>query len=167
MAESGIRLEGDVRRLLHKTRKMAAVDKMGISLTLCEAVRSSTMERFKTTKGPDGKKWPESQRAEEENGITLTDTARLKNSIKSEANESGFAVGTNTIYARTQQLGDKRTITIRAKTPKGLVFKYKGHWVRKKEVTVHPTIPARPFLGIDEADMQEIKATLETAYGEE
>ena len=147
---------------------MAGVDKKRISLTLSEAVRSSTMQRFKTQKGPDGKKWKESERAIEENGVTLTDTARLKNSIRSAAGDTGFAVGTNTIYARTHQFGDSRTITIRAKTPKGLVFKLKdGRWMRKNKVTVHINIPARPFLGFDDADLSEIKGTLEDAFEEE
>lgn len=167
MADFSIRVEGDVKRLIRKTRKMAGIDTKRINLVLSEAVRSSTMQRFKTTKGPDGKKWPESARARDENGVTLTDTGRMKNSIKSEANASGFAVGTNTIYARTQQLGDKRTITIRAKTPRGLVFKIDGHWYRKNKVTVHINIPPRPFLGLDEADMLEIKGTLEDALGED
>lgn len=167
MADFSLRLEGDVKKLLRRTRKMANVDKRAINLALSEAVRSSTMQRFKTSTGPDGKKWKTSKRAEEEDGVTLVKSARLKNSIKSVANDTGFAVGTNTIYAREHQYGDKRTVTIRAKTPKGLVFKIDGHWYRKNKVTVHINIPARPFLGLDDADMREIKGTLEDAFGED
>lgn len=167
MADFSIRLEGDVKRLLRRTRKMAGVDKKRIGVTLAEAVRTSAMQRFKDQKGPDGKKWKESERAQEENGVTLTKSGRLKNSIKSVANDTGFAVGTNTIYGRSHQFGDSRTVTIRAKTPKGLVFKIDGHWYRKNKVTVHINIPARPFLGLDEADMLEIKGTLEDAFKED
>ena len=60
-----------------------------------------------------------------------------------------------------------RKITIRAKTSKGLVFRIDGKWIRKRQVTVKVKIPARPFLGLSEDDMQEIKATLEDALGEE
>lgn len=167
MGDYSIRIEGDTRRLLRKTKKLSEIDRKRINLTLAEAVRDSTLNRFKTTKGPDGRKWPESIRATRESGVTLTDTARLKNSIKDIANESGFAVGTNTIYARTHQLGDSRTITIRAKTPKGLVFQIDGHWYRKNKVTIHAKIPARPFLGLDEDDMKEIKGTLEDVFRED
>lgn len=163
MADFSLRLEGDVKRLLRRTKKISEIDKRGISLALSEAARASTLRRFKDTKGPDGKKWTASKRAEEENGTTLTDTARLKNSIKSVSGDAGFAVGTNTIYAATHQFGDERTITIRAKTSKGLRFKINGHWYRKNKVTVHVNIPARPFLGLSEEDMLEIKGTLEDA----
>lgn len=169
MSDYSIRLEGDVRRLMRRTKKLSDVDKKGVNNALAEAIRTSTKRRFKTTKAPDGEKWEESQRAREENGVTLTDTARLKNSIKSIASTSGFAVGTNTIYARTHQYGEPgRTVTIRAKTTKGLIFLGKdGEWVRKRKVTVHVKIPARPFLGLDEEDMHEIKGTLEDAFEEE
>jgi phage virion morphogenesis protein len=168
MGDYSIRIDGDTRRLLNRTKKLSEIDKKHVNLTLAEAIRTSTKNRFKTTKDPSGKKWEESTRAREENGVTLTETGRLKNSIKSIASESGFAVGTNTIYARTHQLGEKgRTVTIRAKTSKGLVFQVDGKWVRKKKVTVHIKIPARPFLGLDEDDMHEIKGTLEDVFKEE
>jgi len=34
-----------------------------------------------------------------------------------------------------------------------------GRWISKKQVRI--TIPARPFLGLSDEDMQEIKATTE------
>ena len=47
------------------------------------------------------------------------------------------------------------------------MFRIDGKWIRKRQVTVKVKIPARPFLGLSEDDMQEIKATLEDALGEE
>ena len=38
-----------------------------------------------------------------------------------------------------------------------------GQWVMKKQVKVK--IPARPYLGLSEEDMQEIKATVEEFIG--
>ena len=163
-----IRLDGDTRRLMKKLRQLADIDKKGINASIAEAVRGSTVERFRTEKGPDGKKWKKSIRAEQEGGVTLVQTAGLKNSIKSTADASGFAVGTNKIYASTQQLGAKnRRITIRAKTSKGLVFQVDGQWIRKKQVTVRINIPARPFLGLSDEDMEEIKGTLEDYFRED
>ena len=163
-----IRLEGDVRKLMKRMKGFSELDKKGVTAAMAEAVRTSTLERFRTEKDPEGKKWKSSIRAATEGGKTLTDTARMKNSIKGKSDASGFAVGTNTIYASTHQLGEPgRKITIRAKTSKGLVFKIGGKWIRKKEVTVRVKIPARRFLGLSEDDMQEIKGTLEDALRED
>ncbi|MBU5312224.1 phage virion morphogenesis protein [Tissierella carlieri] len=159
-----IRLDGDVRKLMKKLNKLENIDVKGASFTLSEALRTSTRERFKEQKSPDGKSWTKSIRAISEGGTTLTDKAGLKNSIKSTANSSGFAVGTNKVYARTHQFGEKKR-TIKAKTSKGLRFKVDGEWKNKKEVTIK--IPARPFLGISEEDMREIKGTLEDIISEE
>ncbi|WP_347499145.1 phage virion morphogenesis protein [Ruminiclostridium papyrosolvens] len=107
-------------------------------------------------------------RAEQEGGVTLVVSAGLKNSIKSKSDASGFTVGTNKIYAATQQLGAKnRRITIRAKTSKGLVFQMEGRWIRKKQVNVRVNIPARPFLGLSDEDIEEIRGTLEDYFMED
>ncbi|MEF2968354.1 phage virion morphogenesis protein [Paenibacillus sp. M1] len=157
-----IRLEGDVRRLMRRLKQLQEVDIRSVNLALAESLRESTRERFKEQKDPEGKVWKQSIRASKEGGTTLTQSAGLKNSIKSKASMDGFAVGTNKIYARTHQFGEKgREVTIRAKTSKGLVFRIGDRWVRKRQVKVNIKIPARPFLGINEADMLEIKGALE------
>lgn len=163
-----IRLEGDVRKLTKRLRALENVDIRAVGLVLAEALRTSTRERFKEQKDPDGKSWQPSIRASQTGGSTLTDTARLKNSIKSRADLTGFAIGTNLIYARTHQFGEKgREVTIRAKTSKGLIFKIGERWIRKRQVKVKIKIPARPYLGISEEDMLEIKGTLEDVLGAE
>jgi len=160
-----IRLDGDVRRLMKRLSKLENVELRSSSLALAEALRESTRERFKEQKSPEGKSWKTSVRAATEGGSTLTDSAGLKNSIKSHASNSGFAVGTNKVYARTHQFGEEKGRTIRAKNSKGLRFRVGGQWRNKRKVVVK--IPARPFLGIGEEDMQEIKSTLEGLLSEE
>lgn len=156
-----IRIEGDVQRLMKRLKQLQDVDIRSANLVLAEALRTSTRERFKEQKDPEGKAWKQSIRAAQEGGTTLTQSAGLKNSIKSKASMDGFAVGTNKIYARTHQFGEKgRAITIRAKTSRGLVFKIGDRWIRKHQVQVNIQIPARPFLGISEDDMREIKGTM-------
>lgn len=152
-----IRLDGDVRKLMKKLSKLGSIELKEANLVLAETLRTSTRQRFKEQKSPEGKAWKTSIRAEQEGGATLSDTAGLKNSIKSKATQDGFAVGTNKIYARTHQFGEPGRI-IRAKTPKGLRFKVSGNWVNKKKVIV--SIPSRPYLGISEDDMNEIKSTV-------
>ncbi|MCQ4924089.1 phage virion morphogenesis protein [Tissierella carlieri] len=163
-----IRIEGDTRRLIRRMRGLSEVDVRGVNRTLAEAVRTSTRERFKEERSPEGRRWEKSIRASKEGGVTLTKSAAMKNSIKSTADNSGFAVGTNKIYAKTHQFGeDGRKITIKAKTSKGLVFKIGDRWIRKKQVTIKVNIPARPFLGLSEEDLLEIKSTLEDVFEEE
>lgn len=161
---SSIRVEvtGDMRRLLKRLQMLSGLDMKGINNSLAEGLRTSTLERFRTEKDPEGKKWKTSIRAREEGGRTLTKTAKLKTSIHSVSSASGFAVGTNDIRAATLQYGADRTIKPR-RGPM-LRFKVNGKWVSTKQV--HIRIPARPFLGISEDDDREIKKALEDALEE-
>jgi len=159
-----IRLEGDTRRFMNTLKSYSALDKKKINEALGEAMRTSTLTRFKLSKSPSGKRWATSIRAQQEGGKTLIKTAVLRNSIQAESDASGFAVGTNVKYAATHQYGDKGR-TIMASRAKALKFKIGDRWVSKKKVRI--TIPARPFLGLSDDDMQEIKATVEDIIGKE
>ena len=138
MAMYSIRLDGDTRAMLRRIRSFSEIDKQGINAALAEVARESTLERFKQSKGPDGRRW--------------------KTSIRAKSDTSGFALGTNVKYAATHQFGESGR-TIRARKKKALRFQVGGKWVTKKQVRI--TIPARPFLGLSEDDMQEMKATVE------
>ena len=153
-----IRLDGDTRAMLRRIRNFSEIDKQGINAALAEGVRESTLERFKQSKGPDGRRWKTSIRAAQEGGKTLIQSAQLRNSIHAKSDTSGFALGTNVKYAATHQFGEPGR-TIRARKKKALRFQVGGKWVTKKQVRI--TIPARPFLGLSEDDMQEMKATVE------
>lgn len=158
MASYSIRLEGDTDAMLRKIRSFADIDKKGINAALAEGVRESTLQRFKQGKGPDGRRWKASIRASRDGGKTLIQSARLRNSINSKSDATGFVVGTNVIYGATHQFGEPGR-TIRAKKGKNLRFKIGDRWISKKQVTIR--IPARPFLGLSDDDMQEMKATVE------
>lgn len=164
MADYSIRLEGDVAGLFRKMRSYSELDKKALNAALAEGVRESTFERFKQSKDPSGKRWKTSIRAATTGGKTLIDSSQLRNSIKAKSDASGFAVGTNVKHAATHQFGEPGR-TIRAKKAKALRFQVGGRWVTKKQVKV--SIPARPFLGLSEDDMQEIKATVEDFVGRE
>lgn len=153
-----IRLEGDTRAFLRKIRSFSNIDKRRINAALAESVRESTLERFKQGRDPDGKRWKTSIRAAEEGGKTLILSSRLRNSIHSRSDASGFAVGTNVKYAATHQFGEPGRI-IRARRKKALRFRLGGRWISKKQVRIQ--IPARPFLGLSDEDMQEIRDTVE------
>lgn len=152
-----IRLEGDTRRLLRQLKHYSEIDRKKINAALSEEMRSSTLERFKRSKDPTGKRWKTSIRAASEGGKTLIQTAQLRNSIRAKSDASGFAVGTNLAYAATHQFGAERTI--RAKKAKALRFRVNGQWISKQKVRVK--IPARPYLGLSEDDLQELKHSVE------
>lgn len=100
------------------------------------AMVSSTVERFSTSTAPDGTAWKVAQRAEKEGGKTLVDNSVLRNSIGYEASALGVLWGTNDIRGRIHQLGGKTG---------------RGHAVN---------MPARPYLGMSEEDVEEAKAII-------
>jgi phage virion morphogenesis protein len=115
-----------------------------------ELLLTSTDRRFELEITPDGSPWPPSIRAMMSSGKTLTDIGTLRGSMVAEASDTGVAVGSNTIYAAIHQLGG----TIKSKTSKGLRFRIGGNWITKQSVT----IPARPFLGLNDEDATGIEA---------
>lgn len=129
------------------------VSRMSDTLPLMDGIglylESATIERFDREQAPDGSKWKPSHRARAEGGKTLTDSARLKQSITHNASATRVEVGTNVIYAAVHQFGAK----ISAKSKKGLAFTLPGvGLVFAKSVT----IPARPFLGMSAEDETEV-----------
>ncbi len=153
-----IRLQGDTRAMLRRIRYFSEIDRRSINAALAEVVRDSTLERFRQGKEPEGRRWKTSIRAANEGGRTLIKSAQLRNSIHARSDASGFAVGTNVKHAATHQFGEPGR-TIRARRKKALRFRINEHWVSKKQVRIQ--IPARPFLGLSDEDMQEIKNTVE------
>lgn len=127
-------------------------DKFGLMDAIGATIASSTQQRFEDEQDPEGNPWPVSLRALIEGGRTLTDSARLVQSITHEPSESSVAIGTNVIYAAIHQEGG----IIRAKTSRGLRFRGPGNggWVTKQEVDM----PRRAFLGLDEDDEADIRA---------
>ena len=153
MSEVSVKLDGDVKGLLERLKSLSDVDKAEVMRAIAEGLRTSTIERFRTEKSPEGVKWEQSARAKAAGGKTLTKSAALRNSVKAKADSKGASVGTNLVYAATHQLGAERTI--RAKNVKNLKFKVGNRWVSKQKVSIE--IPARPFLGISDEDMKEIR----------
>ncbi|MCF1741253.1 phage virion morphogenesis protein [Paradevosia shaoguanensis] len=113
------------------------------------AITLSTQERFERGVAPDGNPWPKSIRALVNGGKTLFDTGYFMQSITFEASAESVLIGSDAIQAAIHQFGG----TITAKSGKGLAFKgAHGDMVHVPSVT----IPARPFLGLDDDDDREI-----------
>ncbi|GAB4485987.1 MAG: phage virion morphogenesis protein [Thermodesulfovibrionales bacterium] len=126
--------DGEVRALLLGIRDRIGNLKPAMSV-VGQIVRSSVVRNFEAGGRPS--KWPMSQRARKEDGKTLVDTARLRSSINARAFADHAEIGTNVVYAAIHQFGG----------PAG----------RGRKVT----IPARPYLMIQDEDWTEITAELQ------
>lgn len=168
MAGNRISLEVDdararaaMRRLIRAVANPApALDEIGARLV------TSTVLRFEREHSPDGVPWKRPRRAERERGQTLTDTGRLRGSITHRVVGDAVEVGTNVVYGAIHQLGGRTPArTIRPKTKKALFFPGAAHPVAKVR---HPgsTIPARPFLGLDDGDRRAIERIVERHLAE-
>ena len=95
---------------------------------------ASTHRRFERERAPDGTPWLKSARAIAEGGRTLIDTGRLRGSIAHTVTDGGRAVevGSSVVYAAIHQFGGRPRRGRRA------------------------SIPARPYLGVDEHDRDAI-----------
>ena len=124
--------------------------------------RKTIKERFDKEQAPDGQKWkPHSEmtkamrlrRNQSGNMKILQDNGELRRSIQYEAGDNYVKVGSVLKYARVHQFG--ATIKV-SKKQRGYLH-HRGFHVGK---TI--TIPARPFLGITEAECRYIKPMLRT-----
>lgn len=160
MAGAGLRIEvtadtgaveSALRRLRRRVRNMHPIlDEIG------QTLETSTLRRFETGTGPDGRRWPVSGRARRQGGQTLVDTGRLAASITHRADNDEVVVGTNVVYAAIHQFGGKTPPrTIRPRNRRALFWPGAAHPVSKVD---HPgsTIPARPFLGVSSGDEDAI-----------
>lgn len=74
-------------------------------LSVSEEAMTLVQEGFTRESDPTGIAWLRSRRAEEESGLTLTDTARLRNSIRRRMDATSFTLATNVKYAAIHNYG--------------------------------------------------------------
>lgn len=114
-------------------------------------VVGSTHRRFVSQTAPGGEKWAPlhpDYKATKRNTRILTESTHLRESINARPSRDEVRVGTNVVYAGVHQFG----ATIKPKTSSHLVFRLASGMAFAKSVT----IPARPFLGLDDADEEMI-----------
>lgn len=148
----------------------------GMFETIGASLVTSATHRFETGVGPDGSPWPPSLRALAEGGKTLVLSARLMRSNTYVASDSGVEVGTNVIYAAIHQLGGTINIPARQQELHFRTNKRTGQqrFSKAKRATSSKTasigahtvtMPARPWLGIDDDDAREIIRIAEDFVG--
>jgi phage virion morphogenesis protein len=133
-----------------------------------EYLVQATEQRFDSETGPDGQKWQEvsvATRARKKHPKVLTESHRLRRSIHPEADKDSVTVGTNVPYAAIHQFGFSGQVNMPAhdrliKTAFGKELKHPV-WARIEPYKLQQNLPARPFLGISEADKEEILAIIE------
>lgn len=164
----GVAAAQDVlRRMIAQSDDLRpALDEIGGMLVV------STQARFEAERGPDGTAWPAlSPRTLKRRGAgarALRHSARLYQSITHRVQGNTVTVGTNVVYAAIHQFGAEIERHARSQQArwtsrgpnKGRFAKRGGRagWVTIGGGRIR--IPARPFLGLDDADRQEIAAIL-------
>jgi phage virion morphogenesis protein len=119
---------------------------------------SATTNRFMITQtGPDGQKWKPSRRVTDAKGkgLTLVDSGMLVKTISSGFSADYAEWGVNRVYAAIHQFGG----VIRPKKARALRFRAGGKTIFRHAVT----LPARPYLGLSDADRDEILTIINRA----
>lgn len=131
-----LKVSGDFRGLERIERKLreAADAKRDILKALEEEAINQVHESFDGQRDPYGAGWASTIRG----GKILRDTGGLKSSLFRKRGSDSFTIGFAKMYAAVHQFG----ATIKAKTPRGLLFKIGDRWARKQSVR----IPARPMV---------------------
>jgi len=140
------------RLRLHLEDLSPALDEVGNSLA------TSTRHRFETQQAPDGTPWEPSasgwaNTTAEESGKTLVGRGHLRDSNTHLVDGDRLLVGNDLVYGAAHQFGAK----IEPKGGSHLVFKVGDAFVKVSSVE----LPARPYLGIDAADRDEVDQIVE------
>ena len=158
-----------IQGLMNLERKLKAAQDMMRSLKpYWQSVgsyiqRQTIKERFEKEQSPTGEKWkPLSERTKairrkkhkSGNMKILQDNGELRRSITYEAGDTYVKVGSVLKYARVHQFG----CTINVTRKQRAYLHYRGFHIKKSTIN----IPARPFLGITEAECRYIKSMLRT-----
>jgi phage virion morphogenesis protein len=189
MADKGIRIAISDQPVLAALDRLEAAtnNRADAENAIGAYLVTSTQRRFEKEAAPDGQPWKRlsprtaSQRVGR-NGRRGHDnilrvTRRLEQSIVYAVDDHEIAWGSNVVYAAIQHLGgeieqperqqtiyqnyDAKTDTFDAR----FRTKRRSNFARDVKVKAHKVaIPARPYLGIDDADRAEILAIINDHY---
>lgn len=164
-------MSDEIRTEIDDREVRAAFDKLRLRMSpggmrrgLAEIGRygkSSTQMRFRNQVDPDGNRWPPSARAKRDNGQTLRDTGRLRNSLAWNVDDRGVEWGTNVKYAGVHQNGYSNPRQL-VRAHQRLLTMAWGNKVKKpRKINVRSfnrnmKIPRRRFLGINATDRSVI-----------
>ena len=169
MARNPVRIE--IKNLAGARALFAKVKQLGENpdelLEIAGGIlEASTRRRFDEGKGPSGIPWPISRRAQRDGGKTLVDTGGLLGSIRYAVTPGRLEIGVDALtesakHAASHQFGVTELVGISAHSrtineafgiplPSPRVVNVRAHSRNMK-------IPARPFLGVDQIDRDDVK----------
>lgn len=133
-----------------------------------ETLLNSTRERFRSQTDPDGARWPAlspayAARKPRNKDKILTLSGALRGTLVKQADKDSLRIGSPLVYAATHQFGAAKgsfgTVTARVneytrRSRKGASFTVRAH-TRQMRVP-WGDIPARPFLGLSDADRADL-----------
>jgi phage virion morphogenesis protein len=166
--------DSELRAMLERAENIDASEELHAAWdAIGEAMVAKTQMRFHEQHGPDGAAWPPSKAAIKEGRPTLIKTARLLQSMAHNLLDNGVEWGTNVIYAAVHQFGATFDVHARNQTiyrhidartgelGTRFVKKRQSNFASEHASPAHSvTIPARPFLGIDDDDIAEAESIL-------
>ena len=158
-----------LKDLMVKTRLQRAkerIERPQQALSGCGLVlQRSIAKNFKAGGRPV--RWQPSLRARKSKGQTLVKTARLKNSISMQVIGRTLRVGTNVVYAAIHHLGGSIRKNATVKSHLRIMTKAFGKLIAARRVTVRShsrqmnlTLPARPYLLVQDEDLRVMKRIL-------
>ena len=166
---AGFRFEVGVEGLAAAYRMARAVKNLGEDTTPLLAIAGailerSTISRFERGVGPGGIPWPVSRRVAKHGGKTLIDTGDLVGSISTALSPNEVVVGSRGLKVKEKlvnQTGSHRQSVVLAH--RRMITSAFGVPLpggpREVNVRAHgriTNIPARPFLGVDDQDRDDL-----------
>ncbi|TCP88920.1 phage virion morphogenesis protein [Rhizobium sp. PP-CC-2G-626] len=189
--KKGIQVRVDDEQVFHALDRIekATENRLDAENAIAGYLVTSTQRRFEKSVDPDGKPWKRLKprtAAKRINGAPrgydniLRVTRRLEQSIFSQVEDHEIRIGTNVVYAAIHHLGgtiemperdqtiyqhyDKKTDTFDQRFRK----RGRSNFARDVKVGAHKIVmPARPYLGIDDADRKEITAIVEDHFAKQ
>lgn len=141
-----------------------------LMLSIAETMRVSVFKNFQTEGSRIGSKWqrlsPATIKQRQKKGYwpgkILQRTGQLKNSIISQADDTTAAVSTNLVYAAIHQYGGWiHRSSLKTYLRKKREGKEAPSGIRQRRIKMSSFyIPARPFMKLNESDMNKIKSTI-------
>ncbi len=154
-------------------RKLAALEKRAGGLApalknIGEYKVEATQALFDKQEDPLGVKWAalsERYKKKKKGAKILTESRRLRDSIMYAVQNGNLRIGTPVVYGAAHQFGLNKSLAVPAH--KRLVKKAFGHalkfpvWAHVRAHSFNPHLPARPYLGWNDADRAEIRAIVQ------
>lgn len=173
MAGTRVEFKVDDREAMEMLARQAEPPGSDLMNRIGEMLQASSQDRFKTQTAPDGTAWQPlkaryAKRKKYNADKILTLRGYLRSGIRHQVTgDDAVEVGANLAYAAIHQLGGdidmparQSTVSFKTEAGRKLFAKRGAKGAAERQVSIGKhtvTMPARPYLGISQADDQEIR----------